>query len=186
MIKTKKELNFYLEEDKKQFPMSIPWRLGIYIGNEKSHAWRLVRALRYYEYALNNSNSLFGKIRLIFRKIRYSQLRLKTGIFLPPNTIGYGLKILHFNGGIYINAKSIGNYCILTSGVVVGAKNNQDCKPIIGNNVNLTLGCKIIGEIKIGDNVVVAPNSVVIKDVADNEVVSGIPAQIIKHKITPK
>ena len=125
---------------------------------------------------------MIGKIRLIFRKIRYSQLRLKTGIFLPPNVIGYGLRILHFNGGIYVNAKSIGNYLIITSGVVVGEKDSPENSPTIEDKVNLTLGCKVIGKIHVGKNCVVAPNSVVIKDVPDNAVVSGVPAQIIKIK----
>lgn len=41
---------------------------------------------------------------------------------------------------------------------------------------------KIIGKIKIGDNAVVCPNSVVIKDVPANAIVSGVPAQIVKIK----
>lgn len=52
----------------------------------------------------------------------------------------------------------------------------------IGNNVDLTIGCKVIGGIKIGDNVTVAPNSVVVKDVPANAIVSGIPAKILKMK----
>ena len=47
--------------------------------------------------------------------------------------------------------------------------------------VELTLGCKVIGGITIGNNVIVAPNSVVVKDVPDNSVVSGVPARTIKH-----
>jgi acetyltransferase-like isoleucine patch superfamily enzyme len=34
----------------------------------------------------------------------------------------------------------------------------------------------------VGDNAVIAPNSVVIKDVPANAIVSGIPARIIKMK----
>ena len=53
---------------------------------------------------------------------------------------------------------------------------------IIGYNVDLTIGCKIIGGVTIGDNVIVAPNSVVVKNVPDNAVVSGIPAKILSIK----
>ena len=74
----------------------------------------------------------------------------------------------------------MGNYCTVNSGVVVGNKGSNDMVPKIGNNVTLSVGCKVIGHIKIGNNVVVAPNSVVIKDVPDNCVVSGVPAIIIK------
>lgn len=43
----------------------------------------------------------------------------------------------------------------------------------------MTIGSKIIGGVTIGNNVIVAPNSVVVKNVPDNAVVSGIPAKIL-------
>lgn len=51
---------------------------------------------------------------------------------------------------------------------------------VIGNNVDLTVGCKVIGGVHIGNNVIVAPNSVVVKDIPDCAVVSGVPARILK------
>lgn len=71
--------------------------------------------------------------------------------------------------------------CTVNAGVVVGNKRKGELA-IIGDNVDLTIGSKIIGKIRIGNNVVVAPNSVVIKDVPDNAIVSGIPAQILKFQ----
>ena len=82
-------------------------------------------------------------------------------------------------GGIIINCKSIGNYCSANAGVVVGNNGGQDKIAIIGDNVSLTVGSKVIGKVKIGNNVIVAPNSVVVKDIPDNCVVSGVPAKII-------
>ena len=76
----------------------------------------------------------------------------------------------------------MGDFCSVSSGVVIGNKGSQDKRAIIGNNVELTIGSKIIGKVVIGNNVIVAPNSVVIKDVPDNAIVSGIPAKLInKH-----
>lgn len=46
----------------------------------------------------------------------------------------------------------------------------------------MTIGSKVIGRISIGNNVTIAPNSVVVKDVPDNAIVSGIPATILKFK----
>lgn len=46
--------------------------------------------------------------------------------------------------------------------------------------MEIALGAKIIGKVSIGNNVIIAPNSVVVKDIPDNCVVSGIPAKIIK------
>lgn len=182
MIRSREDLRFYLQEDKKQYDLRHPWWLGIFCGSELSHAYRLVRSLRKYEYALNDSYSFWGKLRLAFRTLSHKRLAFKYKIFIVPNRVGYGLRIRHFGGGIYINCHSMGNYCGITSGVVVGNKGSNENRATIGNNVGLTLGCKIIGKINIGDNVTVAPNSVVVKDVPSNAIVSGISAKILKFK----
>ena len=65
------------------------------------------------------------------------------------------------------------------AGVIVG-NNNKGELAVIGDNVDLTIGCKVIGGVHIGNNVIVAPNSVVVKDVPNNAIVSGIPAKILK------
>ena len=85
-------------------------------------------------------------------------------------------------GGIVVNCKSIGNYCAINSGVLLGNKNSQDEIPTIGDRVDMTTGCKIIGKVTIGENATIAPNSVVVKDVPANSIVSGIPAKILKYK----
>ena len=77
--------------------------------------------------------------------------------------------------------RNVGNMCAINTGVLCGNKKAHEI-PTIGNWVDLTTGCKIIGAVFIGDNAVVAPNSVVVKDVPANAIVSGIPAKIIKYK----
>lgn len=58
-----------------------------------------------------------------------------------------------------------------------------ETEPIeIGNNVWLGMNVVVMPGVKIGNNVVVAANSVVTKDVADNLIVAGSPAKIIKEK----
>lgn len=95
--------------------------------------------------------------------------------------VGYGFRMPHIlGGGIIINCKSMGNYCSANVNVLVGNNKTLDDRPIIGDYVGLTTGCKVYGGITIGNHVIVAPNSVVVKDVPDNCVVSGIPAKIIK------
>ena len=85
-------------------------------------------------------------------------------------------------GGVIVNNDAkIGKNCDIYPGVVVGqtSKNNV---PVIGDNCFIGLGSKIIGNIRIGDNVLIAPNAVVTKDIPDNAVVGGIPAKIIKYR----
>ena len=153
-----------------------------FYGTDNIKVYRYLKALRKYEYAINvQQRSLLGKIVWVYRKWIWHKLGEKYGLVIPPNKVGYGFKISHIGGGIIINCKSIGNYCSANSGVVVGNNNGQDKIATIGNHVSLTVGSKVIGKVTIGDNVTVAPNSVVVKDVPDNCVVSGIPAKIIKQ-----
>ncbi|WP_283640772.1 serine O-acetyltransferase [Mesonia mobilis] len=74
----------------------------------------------------------------------------------------------------------MGKNCMIGTQVTVGGKSGHFEVPVIGDNVYLATGAKILGPIKIGNNVIVGANAVVIKDVPDNCVVAGIPAKIIK------
>lgn len=140
----------------------------------------VLRKLEYY----TNVRTHFGGgyLMRIYYTIKWKRLSNKYGIYIHPNTVGKGLYIPHFNGGIQLNSISMGDFCSVSSGVVVGNKGSQDNRAIIGNNVELTIGCKVIGKVVLGNNVIVAPNSVVIKNIPDNAVVSGVPAKIIKAR----
>lgn len=75
----------------------------------------------------------------------------------------------------------MGKNCSVNKGVVIGNKKGQENRAVIGDNCWFTLGCKIIGKVYIGDNVIVCQNSVVVKDVESNSIVSGVPAKVIKR-----
>lgn len=88
-------------------------------------------------------------------------------------------------GGIVVNPLvKIGKNCNLSQGVTIGQLNRGIKKgvPVIGNNVYIGPGAKVIGNIKIGDNVAIGANSVVVDDVPNNSVVIGVPAKIVSQK----
>lgn len=92
--------------------------------------------------------------------------------------IGGGLIVQHGYGTI-IDPRSMGRNCWVNQGVTIGYTNDTDC-PTIGDNVTVYAGAKVLGDVHIGNNVIVAANAVVVKDVPDNCVVGGVPAKIIK------
>lgn len=53
--------------------------------------------------------------------------------------------------------------------------------PVIGNNVLIGTGAKLLGGIQIGNNVKIGANAVVTKDVPDNCTVVGNPMRIINR-----
>jgi serine O-acetyltransferase len=67
--------------------------------------------------------------------------------------------------------------------VTIGGKSGWYEVPIIGNNVEINAGARILGPVKVGDNVVIGANAVVTKDVPSNCVVAGVPAKIIARNI---
>ncbi len=92
--------------------------------------------------------------------------------------IGPGLFIQH--GFSTIIMADMGSNCWVNQQVTIGHK-DQTGRPTIGDNVRITAGAKVLGNITIGDNVTVGANAVVVKDVPPNCVVGGVPAHIIKR-----
>ncbi|MCP9469386.1 MAG: serine O-acetyltransferase [Nitrospira sp.] len=111
--------------------------------------------------------------------------RWLTGIEIHPSAkIGTGFFIDHGMGVVIGETAEIGDYVTLFQGVTLGGTGKERGKrhPTIGNHVVVGAGAKILGAIKIGDNVKIGANSVVLKNVPANSTVIGVPARIIKSQ----
>lgn len=189
MIESKKDFQRYIKEDcyaniKSGKVSYLKLWVNLWYKNECFMVYNYLKALRKYEYAINvcHSNGIIGRIYYYHAKVKYHRMGVKYGVRVNPNVVGPGLRIPHIGGGTIVGPDSMGANCIVGSGVVIGTKTGTDRRPIIGNRCELAVGCKVIGGVTIGDNVIVAPNSVVVKDVPANAIVSGIPAKILKMK----
>jgi serine O-acetyltransferase len=101
----------------------------------------------------------------------------------PLCEIGPGIFFPHTSGTV-IGARRLGSNVTVYQGVTLGAKQldmkfDPELRPEVGNNVVLGSGCKVLGGIRIGDNVVVGANSVVVHSAESNTTVVGIPARIM-------
>ena len=104
-----------------------------------------------------------------------------TGIKIQrESNIGPGLVIHNFSN-IQVLVKRMGHSCTLNQGVSVGNIRGSG-RPTIGNNVYFGAGCKVMGGVTVGDNVVVSANSLVLADVPSNCTVMGVPARIISRQ----
>ncbi|HXC42351.1 MAG TPA: hypothetical protein VNY51_02385 [Candidatus Dormibacteraeota bacterium] len=103
---------------------------------------------------------------------RWNQIMLAGILIAPDAEIGPGM-VLHTAYGLQISPTIIGANCTFNSQVHIGTGVKS-----IGDNCYFAPGCKVIGEVKIGNNVLVVANSVVLTDVPDNTTIMGVPARI--------
>lgn len=176
MICSKRDLNEYLEADRKA--------LGAENKRPRPFTDECLRfeiALRKYEYALNRKSGVFLKVLRAYRLFVYHRLSVKLGTSVPPNVCGKGLAIVHY-GGIVINRRAkIGDNLRIQSGCVVGAKSGKEAAPVLGDGVYLGSGCKVLGDIYIADGVQIGANAVVIKSIDEPDTVwVGIPCKKLK------
>lgn len=99
--------------------------------------------------------------------------------------IGKGLKILHPSLGVVINGHALcGEYLTLTGGNCIGGKENLQQGSIkIGNNVTLEANAVVLGPIVIGSNVSIGAGAVVLHDSPDNVILVGVPAKPIQRNL---
>ena len=60
-----------------------------------------------------------------------------------------------------------------------GIFKTKDLKPVVGDNVLIGAGAKILGNIVIGDNCKIGANAVVLKSAGENTTIVGVPGRII-------
>ncbi len=113
-------------------------------------------------------------------RVLYKFTQIITGIELPCEVIiGRNFVIDHFGGIIISGYARFGDNCRIRNGVVVGLRRiDEPCAPVIGNNVDIGAGAKILGAITIGNNVLIGANAVVITDVPDHSTATGVPAVV--------
>lgn len=118
--------------------------------------------------------------KLIFRKIR-----VKYACDFPPTVkFGNGLVLPHLGLGVVIHPRTvIGDNCKIYQHVTIGVKNGgiKSNPPIIGNNVTIYANSCVLGDIKVGNNAIIAAGAVVLCNVPDNCIAVGVPA-IIKTR----
>lgn len=111
--------------------------------------------------------------------------RWLTGVEIHPDaTIGPGFFIDHGMGVVIGETTEIGSYVTLCQGVTLGGTGKERGKrhPTLGHHVVVGAGAKVLGGIRVGDNVKIGANSVVLRTVPSNSTVVGNPGRIIQDE----
>ncbi len=122
-----------------------------------------------------------------FWKVMHRLSMWHYGFQIPVGTqIGRGFRISHFGDMVINRGAVIGENFNIAPGAHIGyADGKRKGVPTIGDNVILNINSVIVGGVRIGNNVLIAPNTFVNFDVPDNSIVIGSPGKIIMRDCSP-
>ena len=178
MITTKSELKYYMAQDaialrceNKKHPRLV--------GDEVWKFQIILRKAEYYDNLYKKRKKQYTLHRAWY-KFLFHKHSVKLGFSIPLHVFGPGLSIAHYGTIVVNSAARVGKNCRLQEGVNIGATNGSISAPVIGDNVFIGTGAKIIGDISIADDVAIGANAVVVKSITEPGVTyGGVPAKKI-------
>lgn len=153
-----------------------------YIGENDYH--NAVKSVFKWRRKIKASHSI---LRYFYIR-KYTKICNQYGSFIPYSTqIGENVIFPHGLCGVFISAGAIiGNNCTIFHQVTIGSNTLKDSSgygaPVIGNNVYFGAGCKVIGNVHVGNNVRIGANAVVFFDVPDNATVVTEKPRVLLHE----
>ena len=182
MLDTKKKLKACLKEEKKYYLSRKSFReqfIEWITQDPNVRIWKYQKALRYTEYYSCKK----GLKKLIFYTLlrrKKNRLGIRLGIEISERSFQEGLVIFH-TGNIVVNGYSrIGKNCCLHGDNCIGNNGITEETPCIGDRVDIGVGAKIIGGVKIADDIVIGAGAVVNRSFLNpGMVIAGVPAREI-------
>jgi serine O-acetyltransferase len=93
---------------------------------------------------------------------------------------GPGFVLIHGTGIVINGGVRGGSNVRLEHQVTIGAERRQN--PVLGDDVFIGAGAKVIGPVAVGSGARVGANAVVVHDVPDRATVVGIPARVVRQR----
>ena len=188
-IRSKEEYLSYLKQDREMLlhsfslPMDGKIRPKLLPRCELDYIYKYQYKLRTLEYHLNcKSKGFFSRLYNKMLTYFFFRRQVKTGMFLQPNCFGPGLAIKHIGPMIISGGVRIGKNCRIHPGTNIGVDGRNKKVGTMGDDLFLGNGCKIIGEVTLGNCVVVGAGAVVTKSFEEDGIVlAGVPAKIVSR-----
>lgn len=180
MIRTREELAEYIGEDRRMQPFPSSRTARLFSLGAAIVRWKTV--LRKCEYHYNASeNRAFHKIAYRFYQYKLEKYNRRFCSELKINVFGKGLIIWHPERIIINPNARVGDYCSLSSGVVIAQAHDE--YPVIGNHVELMIDSKVLGGISVADYTRVGADALVLRTIGIPDTTwAGVPAKQISDK----
>ncbi|MBT1179927.1 poly-gamma-glutamate biosynthesis protein [Bifidobacterium vespertilionis] len=145
------------------------------------YAWRYARRMRItcYYYGKRRTNPFYAFMYLWSSRCM-NVLGRRLGIEAGENTFDEGLVIYHTQGIVVNGNARVGKNCHLYGNNCIGNDAINPACPVLGDDVRVCVGAKIIGDVHIANHVTVAAGAVVVKSCdIEYAVLAGVPARVI-------
>lgn len=114
-------------------------------------------------------------------RLLYIFNRLVFSVVLPPSSeVGRDVVFGYSELAIFVHKRAkIGDRVIVGPNVSIGDRSGLQRVPVIGNDVIIGAGARVIGPVKVGNGARIGANAVVLNDVPAGGVAVGVPAKTI-------
>ena len=177
MIRNKKELLYYLSEDAKanSRKSTKPYLFG-------DEIWKYIRTMRLLDYSLHN-RTFFNTLRATYYRLKLHRQSIRLGFSISYLAdIGPGFSIAHYGTIVISGNAKIGKNFRIQENTCIGATNGSNDAAIIGDNVFIGTGAKIIGKVSIANDVAIGANAVVVKSIEEPGTTwGGVPSRKLSN-----
>lgn len=177
IIENERKLYMPYASTKKAFLMAK------FMHQESFEIFRWIKELRmteYYAAKRDTKGGLLNRALCIHHGRKMAKYGNALGYFISPGVLGKNVVIFH-RGSVIINHRSvIGDGCKLHGDNCIGNNGSTEDCPVLGKNVDVGIGAKIIGGVTIADDIKIGANAVVTKSFLEPGItIAGVPAKKI-------
>lgn len=166
---------------KKYLNMIKTYFLMWFTKSDAHYRYKFILNLRKFEY-LEQKKGVIAKIRRLFCSRRYHHYGNILGYSIEADVLGPDAHLYHKGNVLIHGSAKIGANVHIHGDCCIGIANTGTPEvPVIGDNVDIGIGAKILGGIYIADNITIGANSVVTKSFYEKGItIAGAPAKRIK------
>ena len=127
---------------------------------------------------LRREEAARSKLTAYFWRRKKNNLGSRLGLQIYAGTCARGLHIWHYGSVIISGDAVVGENCTIHGQACIGSDGASDVAPVLGKNVDIGVGAKIIGTVTLADNIRVGAGAVVVKSCEiPGATLVGVPAR---------
>ena len=112
---------------------------------------------------------------------RKNNLGSRLGLQIYAGTCARGLHIWHYGSVIISGDAAVGENCTIHGQACIGSDGASDVAPVLGKNLDIGVGAKIIGGVTLADDIRIGAGAVVVKSCEiPGATLVGVPARPVE------